>query len=206
LEPGDNPDIYAGKTPDTMKAVIAIAPEKFRDEELAEPVAALQKAGIAIEIASTRAGPCTGMLGAKVYAGVAFEDVDPKQFDGLIVVGGSGSQDFLWENSELVRLAIYFYETNRVVSAICLAPVVLARAGILKGKKATVYESQQSVFEMKKGRSLLQQEAVVKDGRIITANGPEAAKDFAAAVVAELAAGHGVSRPVQKSSDDYIVM
>ena len=188
-----------------MKVVIAVAPERFRDEELAGPVAALKNAGIAFDIASIRAGPCTGMLGAKVYASVAFGDVDPKNYDGLVVVGGSGSEDFLWENTALVRLAIYFYETNRVVSAICLAPVVLARAGILKGKKATVYESQQSVFEMKKGKALLQPQPIVKDGRIITANGPEAAKDFAGAVVAELLAEPGASAPATKSSDDYIV-
>lgn len=188
-----------------MKVLLAIAPERFRDEEFAEPAAALDKAGISYDIASVRAGPCTGMLGAKVYAGAAFEDVNPRNYDGLVIVGGSGSQDFLWENSALVRLAIWFSETNRVVSAICLAPVVLSRPGILKGKNATVYESQQSVFEMKKGRALLRQEPVVKDGRIITANGPDAAKDFAAAVVAELRAGPGTAAPAKKSGSDYII-
>ena len=188
-----------------MKVILAVAPERFRDEELAEPAAVLQNAGITYDIASTRAGPCTGMLGAKVYAGVAFDDIDPKNYDGLVIIGGSGSQDFLWGNNALVRLAIWFSETNRVVSAICLAPVVLARAGILKGKNATVYESQQSVFEMKKGRAILQQQPVVKDGRIITANGPDAAKDFAAAVVTELRSGPGTAAPAKKSGSDYII-
>jgi protease I len=48
-----------------MKVLIVIAPEKFRDEELAEPVAALKATGIGYDIASTRRGTCTGMLGAK---------------------------------------------------------------------------------------------------------------------------------------------
>ena len=51
-----------------MKILIAVAPEKFRDEELAGPVAALQKTGIAIDIASTLRGACTGMLGARTTA------------------------------------------------------------------------------------------------------------------------------------------
>jgi len=169
-----------------MKAVIAIAPEKYRDEELAEPVAAFTKAGIAFDIASTRAGTCTGMLGGKTTAGLSFDDIDPKDYKGIIIIGGSGSQTYLWEDDMLVRLAIYFNETDKVVAAICLAPVVLAKAGILKGKKATVYDNPVAVLEMKKGRAQVTKDPVVTDGRIITANGPAAAKAFAEAVVKEL--------------------
>ena len=86
----------------------------------------------------------------------------------------------------LTGLARYFHETGKVVAAICLAPVVLARAGILKQKKATVYDSPVAVMEMKKGKAVLVGQPVVTDGRIVTANGPLAAKDFAAAVVKEL--------------------
>jgi len=169
-----------------MKVVIVIAPEKYRDEELAEPVAALNSAGIAFDIASTRPGTCTGMLGGKTIAGISFGDIGPKNYNGLIIVGGSGCQTHLWEDDLLVRLAIYFLETGKVVAAICLAPVVLAKAGILKQKKATVYDSPVAVLEMKKGKAVLIDQPVVIDGRIITANGPPAAKDFAAAVVKEL--------------------
>lgn len=169
-----------------MKVVLAVAPEKFRDEELAEPMAALKQAKISFDIASTRPGTCTGMLGAKVNANLSFDDIDPKNYDGLIVIGGSGSQTYLWEDELLVRLAGFFAETDKVVAAICLAPVVLARSGILKQKKATVYNSQTAVFEMKKGHAVVLNDPVVQDGRIITANGPQASKAFAAAVVKEL--------------------
>jgi protease I len=169
-----------------MKVVIAIAPEKYRDEELAAPVAALNKAGIAFDIASTRPGTCTGMLGGKIIAGISFDDIDPKNYNGLIIIGGSGCQEHLWEDDLLVRLAIYFHETGKVVAAICLAPVILAKAGILKQKKATVYDSSTAVLEMKKGKAILVGKPVVTDSRIITANGPFAAKEFAAAVVKEL--------------------
>ena len=169
-----------------MKAVIAIAPEKYRDEEFAEPVAAFTKAGIAFDIASTRAGTCTGMLGGKTTAGLSFDDIDPKDYKGLIIIGGSGNQTYLWEDDILVQLASYFHGKDKVVAAICLAPVVLAKAGILKGKKATVYDSPVAVLEMKKGRALVTKDLVVTDGRIITANGPAAAKAFAEAVVKEL--------------------
>jgi len=169
-----------------MKVVIAVAPEKYRDEELTEPVVALNKAGIVFDIASIHPGPCTGMLGGKTLAGISFDDIDPKSYDGLIIIGGSGCQLHLWEDNMLVQLTRYFHESGKVVAAICLAPVVLARSGILKGKKATVYNSPAAIFEMKKGGAVLVGQPVVTDHRIITANGPAAARDFAAAVVKEL--------------------
>ena len=166
-----------------MKILIAIAPEKFRDEELAEPVAALQKADIEFEIASTRRGPCTGMLGAKTTATLSFDDIDPKRYEGLVIVGGSGSQTHLWDDEMLIPIVKMFHQSGKVVAAICLATVVLARAGILKGKKATHYESPASFREMKIGGAVIINSPVVKDARVITANGPSASKAFAAEIV-----------------------
>lgn len=171
-----------------MKILIVVAPEKFRDEELTVPVAGFQKAGIAFEIASTRRGPCTGMLGAKTTATLSFEDVDPKNYDGLVIVGGAGSQAHLWDEEMLTPIVKMFHQSGKVIAAICLAPVVLARAGILKGKKATFFESPASFKEMKIGGALITNAPVVKDGRIITANGPAASAAFADAIIAALTA------------------
>lgn len=171
-----------------MKVLIAIAPEKFRDEELAEPLASLQKAGIAFDIASTRRGTCTGMLGARTTATISFEEIDPEQYDGLVIVGGAGSQAHLWNDTVLVHLVKYYQKWGKLTAAICLAPVVLARAGVLKGKKATYFESSASDFEMKRGGAVIIKSPVVTDGRIVTANGPLAAKEFGEAVVKDLTA------------------
>jgi len=167
----------------SMKILIAVAPEKFRDEELAVPVAAFRKAGIAFDIASTRRGPCTGMLGAKTTATLTFEEIDPKQYGGLVIIGGAGSQTYLWNDNLLQQLVKYFHESQKIVAAICLAPVVLARAGILKGIKATCFESPVSVREMKSGGAVPVKKPVVVEGRIITANGPAAAQEFADAIL-----------------------
>ncbi len=169
-----------------MKILIIIAPEKFRDEEVAVPVATFQKAGIDFDIASTRRGPCTGMLGAKTNATISFEEIDPKQYDGLVIIGGSGSQTHLWDDDLLIEIVKFFFQSGKVVAAICLSPVVLARAGILKGKKATYYESPVSFREMKAGGALITNAPVVKDGRIITANGPAASQEFADVIVKAL--------------------
>ena len=169
-----------------MKVLIAIAPEKFRDEELAEPVAALKKAGIGFDIASTRRGTCTGMLGAKATATLSFEEVDPKQYEGIVIIGGTGSPAHLWEDDVLVQITRYFAERGKLVAAICLSPVVLARAGVLKGKSATYYENPASFREMKMGGAVMVNKPVAIDGRIVTGNGPAAAKEFADVVVRKL--------------------
>jgi protease I len=82
----------------------------------------------------------------------------------------------------------YFHGSAKVVAAICLAPVVLARAGILKGKKATYFNSPVSFREMRAGGAVLVDKAVVTDSRIVTANGPAAAAEFADAFIRTLTA------------------
>jgi len=92
-----------------MKILIVVAPEKFRDEEFTVPAAALQKAGIGYDVASKRRGACTGMLGTKVNATLAFEDVEPKSYDGILIVGGGGAQLHLWDDELLGEMVKYFH-------------------------------------------------------------------------------------------------
>jgi protease I len=170
-----------------MKVLIVIAPEKFRDEEFAVPAAALAKAGIGYDVASTRRGTCSGMLGAKADAALSLQEANPQNYDGILIVGGGGAQSYLWDDVALRGMVTSFHTSVKVIAAICLAPVVLARAGTLKGKKATVFESPLSLREMKAGGAVLVDKAVVKDGRIVTANGPAAAKEFAGTFIRTLA-------------------
>jgi deglycase len=171
-----------------MKVLVVIAPEKFRDEEFTVPAAALEKAGIGYDIASQRRGLCAGMLGKKVSATLSFEEVDPKAYDGILIVGGGGAQSYLWDDELLGEMVKYFHASAKVVGAICLAPVVLARAGILKGKKATYFYSPVSFREMKAGGAVLVDKAVVADNRIVTASGPAAAAEFAGTFIRTLTA------------------
>lgn len=172
-----------------MKVLIVIAPEKFRDEECTVPAAVLQKAGIGYDIASTRRGSCRGMLGTRINATLSFEEVDPKSYDGILIVGGGGAQSYLWEDAVLRDMVKYFHASGKVVAAICLAPVVLARAGILQGKKATFFNSPISLGEMRAAGAVLVDKAVVSDSRIITANGPAAATEFAETFIRTLTTG-----------------
>lgn len=169
-----------------MKLLFAIAPEQFRDEELEIPKQTFEEAGIGVDLASTVAGTCTGMLGCTAEAAMAFEDAKSDDYAGIVVVGGSGSQEHLWGSERLRDLVRSFFEQGKVVAAICLAPVVLARAGVLAGRQATVYPSPAAVAEMKKAGANFLEIPVVADMQVVTASGPEAAAQFADTIITKL--------------------
>lgn len=169
-----------------MKLLLVIAPEGFRDEELDTPKRVFEESGIDVDIASTKPGTCTGMLGATVEADLMVDTVDPNDYAGIVVVGGVGSQEYLWGSKRLVALVRTFFEQGKVVAAICLAPVVLARAGILSERQATVYPSPAAVREMNVAGANLQNIPVVADREIVTANGPGAAAQFAETIITKL--------------------
>ena len=169
-----------------MKLLIAVAPERFRDEELIEPMKIFASQGIETVIGSTKTGECMGMIGERIDATITFEDAAISDYDGIVIIGGIGSQDFFWNSQELIGLVRDFYDSGKVVAAICLSPVVLAMAGILKGKKVTVFSSPASTHAMKTSGAVIVNEPVAVDGRIITANGPMAAEAFGEAIITVL--------------------
>ncbi len=169
-----------------MNLLFAIAPERYRDEELDIPEGVFREAGVGVDIASTTPGTCTGMSGGSAEAVMAFDDVDPDDYAGIVVVGGIGSQDHLRGDERLQALVRAFFEQGKVVAAICLAPVVLARAGILTGRQATVYPGPAAVQEMEGAGANLVDIPVVADRQIVTANGPGAAAQFADIILTKL--------------------
>jgi protease I len=105
--------------------------------------------------------------------------VKAKDFDAILLVGGVGSNKF-WHNEIVHDLVREASKAGKVISAICLAPVTLANTGILAGKRATAYPSAESFLKWK--GATYTGNSVEVDGNIVTANGPEAAEEFAQAV------------------------
>jgi protease I len=165
------------KLPDLKgkKVVLIAAHRNYRDEELEKPRKILEKAKADVRIASSRKGKITGMLKGTAEAQLEVKDLDVGDFDALIFVGGSGAREF-WEDEKCHALAKKALEGRKVLGAICIAPVTLARAGVLKDRKATVYKGFED--DLKKGGARVVKEDVVTDGMIVTANGPDAAEKF----------------------------
>ena len=157
------------------KVVMIIAQDNFRDEELFQPKEILEKNGIEVKIASTSLNSIKGMLGGKAQADILVQDIDIKNFAALIFVGGSGATQY-WDDPLAHKLTKDALALDKVVAAICIAPVTLAKAGILKGRRATVFSSEAAL--LKANGANYTGSGVEKDGKIITASGPAAAKEF----------------------------
>ncbi|MDQ7821515.1 MAG: DJ-1/PfpI/YhbO family deglycase/protease [Candidatus Eremiobacteraeota bacterium] len=165
------------------KVVFIIAQKDFRDEEYKIPSDMLKAKGAQVKVASAARGEASGMLGLRVNADLALKEVTPNDYDAVVFVGGPGAQVF-FNDREAHRIARETASKGKVLAAICLAPSILARAGVLKGKKATVFESESATLTGAGARYTSSQ--VVQDGLVITADGPEGAKKFGELIVKAL--------------------
>ncbi|MDI6606176.1 MAG: DJ-1/PfpI family protein [Candidatus Omnitrophota bacterium] len=157
------------------KAVMIIAPENFRDEELFEPKGILEKCGVEVKIASANSDLAVGKLGAKVRPDMLIKDIRARDFDAVVFVGGIGASRY-FDDQQVHNLVKEALKENRIVAAICIAPIILARAGVLKDKRATVFSSEEK--EIRALGVKYSGRPVEKDGNIITAAGPFAATEF----------------------------
>lgn len=161
------------------KVLLVIAPQVFRDEELFETREEIEKAGFETIIASITKGTCTGKLGGKAEATISIEEVVPADYQSIVFIGGAGSQVF-FDAHTAHDLAWEMYADGKVVAAICAAPVILAKAGLLKDKRATAYPDHE--YTLKQYGAVYTGEAVTVDGKIVTGNGPQSSRAFGQAV------------------------
>lgn len=168
--------------------VMVVAPELFRDEELQIPRRMFEGWGASVSVASSTTAPIRGQLGRiTVSPDLLITAVDPASLDALVVVGGVGAR-VLWDDEDLLDLTRRTVALGKTVGAICLAPVVLARAGVLTGLPATVFHVAKA--ELVRGGAAYVDRPVAQarsgTAPVVTANGPAAAADFARAVARSL--------------------
>ncbi len=168
----------------TACIVMIVAPKDFTDQEYFDPRKVFENAGARVRVASTTTRPAVSHNLAKVRVDQAISDIRLDQVDAIVVVGGMGAATYLMNDESLRNLLVAASKSNKVVSAICIAPAVLARAGVLRNREATCYADKTIIGALKmNGAAYLDREVVVS-GRIVTGNGPGAAKEFAATVLA----------------------
>lgn len=108
---------------------------------------------------------------------------ETKKYDGVVFISGYGSQLF-YSKETAHYIAKKINAEQKLVGAICISPVILAKAGLLKNKNATVFSSE--INTIKDLGAIYSSLSVVKDGNIITGNGPTAARKFGETVAEEL--------------------
>jgi len=167
-----------------MKVLMVIAPTRFRDDEYFKPKEILEKSGIEVVTASTTTVECSGMLGSRVKPDVLIKDVKEQDFSSIIIVGGSGST-MLFNERSLLELIRKFNASKKIIGAICLACIVLIKAGIMHGKKMTGWSPDTKIEAQKAGVTYIGED-VIEDGNIVTGVGPSAAVKFGQTIVKNL--------------------
>ena len=164
--------------------LMIVAPERFRDEELFATQAELIRAGHQTVIASTHLGVCPGSRGGQTTAERTLAQVDCADYAAVVFVGGGGSKR-LFHDAEAWRIAREMSQQGKVVAAICLAPVILAVAGVLHGRQATVAGTE--AMTLINHGAHYTGPGVTVDGQFVTANGPKSSPAFGRAIVQLLA-------------------
>ncbi|ATG97347.1 DJ-1 family glyoxalase III [Mesoplasma lactucae] len=170
------------------KRLAMIVGNNFEEIEMITTVDVVRRGGIEVDIVSLYdQDVMTGAHKIKVVPDVMFKDFNADLYDAISMPGGAGVDSGelpLLGSKELVNLVGQFNKDKKMVGAICAAPQVLGKAGVLSGKFITHYPGCDKYLEGSK--SDISARAVV-DGNIITGNGPAGAMDFGLDIVGYLA-------------------
>jgi 4-methyl-5(b-hydroxyethyl)-thiazole monophosphate biosynthesis len=171
-----------------MDKVYVFLADGFETVEALAPVDVMRRAGLQVTTVSIMGrSNVVSAQNVTVVADVLFEDVVFDDASALVLPGGGVGTDNLSAHEPLRALLVDACSRGMLVAAICAAPMVFGRIGILKGKKATCYPGCESdLFDAEYTAA-----AVEQDGNIITACGPGASFDFGFAIV-ERFCGAGV--------------
>lgn len=174
-------------------ALVPLAPG-FEEMEAVIIVDVLRRAGIEVALAGLDgAGPVLGSRGITVSAEVAFDDVGGGTFDAIVLPGGMGGAVAMRDDDRVLAAVRRHAEAGKLVAAVCAAPLVLARAGVLDGRTATSHPGVRD--ELARAGQSLSDERVVRDGEVLTSQGPGTAMEFALAI-AEALVGEETAREV----------
>lgn len=171
-----------------MDKVYVFLADGFETVEALAPVDVMRRAGLQVTTVSIMGrSNVVSAQNVTVVADVLFEDVVFDDASALVLPGGGVGTDNLSAYEPLRALLVDACSRGMLVAAICAAPMVFGRIGILKGKKATCYPGcEGDLFGAEYTAA-----AVEQDGNIITACGPGASFDFGFAIV-ERFCGAGV--------------
>ncbi|HEY2384020.1 MAG TPA: DJ-1/PfpI family protein [Terriglobia bacterium] len=164
------------------KVLIVIPHTQFRDEEFLEPKKILEDEGARIVIASTSVRTCRGMKGTVAQSEIAIADAKADDYSAIIVCGGSSVPEFFWKDKKLQELVAAMSAAGKIVAAICLSTVVLAKANLLKGLEATVYFLPQAIEALKEAGAHYVKETLIIHKNIILAEGPPDSQRFGQAI------------------------
>ena len=173
------------KAIENKKIAMIIAFRNFQDMEYFIPRDIFTEAKAKIITVSQQMGTALGVNGGEAEVNLENAKLQVEDFDAVVFIGGPGMGKRI-DDENLWRVARETVAADRILGAICIAPALLAKAGVLKEKKATVWSSpldKSPIRMLVEGGAIYKDKDVVVDDKIVTANGPAAAKKFAETII-----------------------
>jgi len=168
------------------RVLMVVASRNFRDEEYFDVRRVLESYGLEVVTASPKEGHVRSTFGRFIMVDMLLSCARARDFDAIVFVGGQGVMELL-EVRSVKRLILDAVSLGRVVSAICMAPILLANAGVLKGRRVTGYPDVKDALIS--AGAIWTSEGVACDGNIVTADGPASAVAFGDAIANLLLTG-----------------
>lgn len=165
-----------------MAKVLVPLAEGCEEMEAVIIIDTLRRAGWDVVAAGTKPGVVTASRGVKIVPDVLLDDVDARSFDIVVLPGGNGGVENLLADARVLQLLREHNAAGKQLAAVCAAPLVLQKAGVIDGKKMTCYPSVAP--QITKAKHV--DESVVVDGNVITSQGPGTTVQFALAIIARV--------------------
>ncbi len=159
-----------------MKLFIPLA-DGFEDIEAIAVTDILRRAGIIIDTVGIPGTVVTSKSGIRISVEKRMVELKQDDYDGIILVGGGKNIETLGRTSAIIEAIKRLSVRGKIVAAICAAPTILVKLGILDDKRATIYPGMERELPKPRGGK------VIADGNIITSQGPGTAIDFALKIV-----------------------
>ncbi len=166
-----------------MKKAVVFLADGFEDIEALGTVDILRRGGVEVTIAGVTGDIVTSSHNIKVMVDTLVDTISVTDYDAFVCPGGMPGAVNLKDNDKVINLLQQAYSSNKLVAAICAAPMVLERAEILKGKDFTMYPGMESYAPSGNYSS---NNLVVKDGSVITGAGPAATFSYAFEILSYL--------------------
>ena len=159
-----------------MAKIAILATDGFEEAELIYPYYRLKEAGHESVLISLGKRPIEGKYGYVMKPSFKVEDINPEEYDGVIIPGGTKNPDYLRRNQAILDFVYRINEKKKLVGAICHAGWVLISSKIINGRKATSYFAIKD--DMINAGAEYEDRSVVIDENLITSRMPDDLPDF----------------------------
>ena len=179
-----------------LKNAVVLIDNGFEDIEALTPVDILRRGGVNCIIASVNSEKYKkSSRNTTIAVDDVMSNIDPDEYEALILPGGLPGATNLRDNDDVIELVKSFYFKNKIVAAICAAPIILKRAGIIGKSRVTSNPG----FREELCAVNYSEDIVVQDGNIITSRGAATSIYFAFKILENIS-GVDVVEKVKKST------